>query len=325
MLSKSLIIKSNGWDIEDVSIPIFEDQIMVKIKIAGICRTDIQAMKKLYELPNNRIIGHEAAGIISFIPDKLRSIANNKNLKEGDRVAFFPFIPCKKCINCINNLGYEYCINTKTVGIDVDGAFSEYINLPIDVLVKADNRLSWKELAYAEPVSAAMSIIDLSHLMLNNVAIIGNGRIAELTLIVVNYIRNKNNLPDAFILDPNLDLNKNTNLINSFDTVIETWPNENSMKVAANILKYQGKLILKSRPSNTIMWPHKEITLKRIEIIGSPYGSFKDGLKLMANKDLNVSSMLGKAYDFTVEDINRALYDEENSKEKSGKLFILID
>jgi Zn-dependent alcohol dehydrogenase len=73
-----------------------DDEILVKIKAAGICHTDWDSQNWGKPL----IMGHEGAGVVEKIGE------NVKSLKIGDPVMLNWAIPCYECFQC--NLGNEH-------------------------------------------------------------------------------------------------------------------------------------------------------------------------------------------------------------------------
>lgn len=309
---QKLISVSNGWTIVPQTLQECPpDRIRISLVMAGLCRTDIHAMNKDVDLPNETIIGHEAAGVVSFIPAHLKQAAAQQHIEEGSRVAFFPFYPCGQCHTCRSDFSFEHCEKPLTVGRDTDGAFASSIDVPLSVVV-ANDQLSWKHLAYAEPVAASMAVTTIPALRTGRVGIIGHGRIALLTQIVLNSVRTN---PVELLNSSNDDL------LNCFDSIVETAATEHNMLMAARALKPGGLLVVKSRPANGIVWPHQLIVMKRLKIIGAPYGSFQKGIEWMSNGQLNVDHMLGQVYPFTVDGFSKALQAEASGQETQGKLF----
>jgi (R,R)-butanediol dehydrogenase/meso-butanediol dehydrogenase/diacetyl reductase len=96
-----------------------KDEVLVKVKYAGICGSDLEGYKTgLY--PTNIIMGHEIMGYIAEVgPDV-------KKWREGDRVAVFPGYSCGKCYFCRKGQD-NLCIHESVIGFGQHGGFSEYI------------------------------------------------------------------------------------------------------------------------------------------------------------------------------------------------------
>jgi threonine dehydrogenase-like Zn-dependent dehydrogenase len=315
-MSYAIRSKSNGWSFDSFSKAPPADRVRVKIGLAGLCRTDIQAMSGERAVSPGRILGHEASGWVEYIPPALVKAAFSKELSVGDAVAFFPFLPCGLCANCKNEGPIEQCHAPSALGLDEDGAFAPFVDLPVDVLFKGPSNLSLKHLAYAEPVSASIAVLDVPSLMQSaRVGVIGSGRIAQLTLAVLNAYRNT----PAEHLEVERSWEEG-----AFDAIIETRATSDILARAVRALRPGGTLVVKSRPSSAIAWPHQEIVLRRIQVVGAPYGSFAAGLEAMSSGVLDVNQMLGPAFPWSPEGIEAALATEKQGGEIHGKLFLEI-
>lgn len=312
---KSLVACSSGWDIIGYHRPCPPHRLRIEVVLAGLCRTDIQSMRGEYGLAPGTILGHEAAGVGRFIPPHLVDLAQQRGIQVGTRVAFYPFFPCGKCASCVGGEGIERCHNPSVMGMDEAGAFASCVDVPLEVIFPAPDALSWKHLAYAEPVSASMAVAQMPQLRQGRVAVVGQGRIAALTTLVLNCVRST----------PVEQIAPDQPFPGEFDAVIETWPTENTLRFAAEALKVDGLLVVKSRPAHAVAWPHKLIALKRLQVIGAPYGSFAQGLDWMASGVLRVEHMLGDVFPFTTEGVHDALRAESLGGETHGKLFFAID
>ena len=84
--------------IEERSIPTIDGkEILVKVKAAAICGTDLRIYKGTKKIKTPRIIGHEFAGDIEKAGD-------GTEFRIGDRVTVYPVISCGKCYACMINL-----------------------------------------------------------------------------------------------------------------------------------------------------------------------------------------------------------------------------
>ncbi|MDD3427874.1 MAG: L-threonine 3-dehydrogenase, partial [Caldisericia bacterium] len=118
-----------GIKIVEVPIPeIAANEVLVKVKKAAICGTDIHLYDwtnwcENVEAKNPMIIGHEFCG-------EVMEVGNNvKLIKVGDLVAGETHIPCGQCIMCRTGKPH-ICLNMRIIGVHIDGAFAEYIKIP---------------------------------------------------------------------------------------------------------------------------------------------------------------------------------------------------
>ena len=122
------------------------NEALLKVKEIGICGTDLHAYggnQAFFTYP--RILGHEIGAEIVEIED------NVQGLKNGDKVIIMPYISCHKCIACRNGIT-NACTNIQVLGVHTDGAMQEYITVPNDLLISAEN-LNTSEIAIVEPLA----------------------------------------------------------------------------------------------------------------------------------------------------------------------------
>jgi len=171
--------------IEDVNIPqIGSEEILVKVKVALTCGTDV----KMYKRGHPKVIppitmGHEFSGTVEETGQK---VANKFRI--GDRVAVANSAPCNNCFFCKTgkpNL-CEHLLET-LIGFSVDGAYAEYIRVPAPIVrqntyVMPEN-ISFEEAALLEPLACAINGIDAANIGLGDtVLIFGSGPIGLIHL-----------------------------------------------------------------------------------------------------------------------------------------------
>ncbi len=166
--------------IEETRLPkINADEILVEVKAAAICGSDLRVFlgEKKALLP--RTIGHEFAGEVVEVGREA------DGLHVGDRITMEPVVSCGKCFNCLRGRA-NICVNRKVVGYHYDGCFAEYIRIPqeaLNNLVKIPKELSFEAAALAEPFAACLNGLLGSNLSFgDSVAIIGAGPIGLMHL-----------------------------------------------------------------------------------------------------------------------------------------------
>ncbi len=106
-------------DIEDL-VP-GKNQVKVKVKYCGICRTDLHTIEGDIPLKKSPIIvGHEIVGMVDEIGE------NVKSFKKGNLVGISWFNgSCGKCKFCKKEKT-NFCPEIKLTGWNVDGGYAEY-------------------------------------------------------------------------------------------------------------------------------------------------------------------------------------------------------
>lgn len=123
--------------IEDVEYPVpGYGEVVIRQRMTGICYRDILTRDGFFGRVQLPIIpGHEVSGIIEEVGDGV------ENFKIGDRVSSLIYIPCGVCKNCISG-NENLCRFKKTLGENLNGAYSEIVKLNAKTLVKVPANVS---------------------------------------------------------------------------------------------------------------------------------------------------------------------------------------
>jgi threonine dehydrogenase-like Zn-dependent dehydrogenase len=150
---KALIIKKPGEAVvESVPEPVRSgEKLLLKIRMIGLCGSDLNSFRgKNPMVTFPRIPGHEvAATIVSGSND-------NPGLAAGVNVTMSPYTSCGKCASCLRQRP-NACQFNETLGVQRDGALTEYITMPAEKLYPAS--LSIKELCLVEPLTVGFHAV----------------------------------------------------------------------------------------------------------------------------------------------------------------------
>lgn len=175
-----------AWVLEDigkiqykeVSKPLpGEHEVLVEVKAAGICGSDIP---RIYQTGAHRmplIPGHEFAGQV------VQTGGSADEKWRDKRVGVFPLIPCRSCIACRRGQ-YELCRNYSYLGSRQDGGFAEYVAVPEGNLIELPEAVSYEEAAMLEPMAVACHALRrVGVSSQDTVAVCGLGTIGMLTVM----------------------------------------------------------------------------------------------------------------------------------------------
>lgn len=172
----------------DVPIPeVADNQVLVKVRACGVCGSDISYYygHSPVETPTGKgplILGHEFSGDVV----KVGKIAQDLNLFEiGDRVLANPVQNCNACPQCARQQ-VNLCKNTKTSGVNYDGAYAEYALVSYTHLHKISDDISYEEAALCEPLACACYGVKKLDVKLGDfVVIFGPGTIGLMMLKLI--------------------------------------------------------------------------------------------------------------------------------------------
>ncbi len=179
----NIIVKPGRIEIQEINTPKPSDgEILVKIKVALTCGTDLKAFLRGHPMiPMPGVFGHEFSGIVAEVGKGVRGV------KEGDPIMAVHTAPSLKCMFCKKGL-YNLC--EKIMHTKVLGAFAEYILLPSHVVRQnvfhKPKNLSFEEAAFLEPLSCVVHSIEPLDIKKGDFALImGAGPIGLLHLILL--------------------------------------------------------------------------------------------------------------------------------------------
>lgn len=143
---KAICIKEPGQVvIQEMEMPVRKPgESLLKLLYGGICGSDLGSYRGANAYVSYpRVPGHEFSAEIIEIDE------NDKGLKPGMIVTCNPYFNCGSCYSCRRGL-VNACTDNQTMGVQREGAFAEYITMPIERIYDGKG-LDPKVLALIEP------------------------------------------------------------------------------------------------------------------------------------------------------------------------------
>ena len=167
-----------GIWMEEVPVPVLgRGEVLVRVGYTAICGTDLHIYKwdawSAHHVGLPRVIGHEFVG---------RVVALGEGVGEdylGERVSGEGHVVCGACRACGEGRG-EHCPNTVGVGLQRDGAFAEFVVLPVGNLWRVPEGVVDKVAAFLDPLGNALHCVDAFQVGGEAVLITGAGPIGIL-------------------------------------------------------------------------------------------------------------------------------------------------
>lgn len=305
---------------------------VVEVKAAGICSSDVPRVftKGTYHFPT--IPGHEFAGVVHSVAD-----SENAGLI-GRHVGVFPLIPCRRCPSC-QQRQYEMCEHYDYIGSRRDGAFAEYVAVPIWNLVEIPSELPFELAAMLEPFSVALHAIRLGNVNKGDkVAIVGTGMIgaaagqwakkmgAEAVVVIG---RNEDKRPIMERCGLHYSVGLPGNAADSFDVVLEAVGSSEAVDLAIAATRRGGRTVLMGNPvgdmllSQATYW---KILRKQLRVVGT-WNSSYDGahasdwtetVEALAHNEIEANSLI--THRFTQEELMEGLMLMKQHKEPYCKV-----
>jgi len=147
---KALVLQKPGQaSIETLKEPVAAPgELLLKVRMVGFCGSDLNSFRGFNPLVSfPRVLGHEVSATI---------VEGNSDLSVGTDVALSPYTSCGTCASCRRGRP-NACQFNQTLGVQRDGALTEFIVMPREKLYPA--KLTLKELCLVEPLTVGFHAV----------------------------------------------------------------------------------------------------------------------------------------------------------------------
>ncbi|MFZ1536275.1 MAG: alcohol dehydrogenase catalytic domain-containing protein [Chromatiaceae bacterium] len=262
---------------QDLPVPVpGPGEALVRVRLAGICATDLELLLGYY--PFAGIPGHEFVGEIAAAPDQPGRC--------GERVVGEINLPCGHCAPCQAGRG-NHCERRRVLGIKGhDGAFAEYLVLPLANLHTVPDTIPDEAAVFCEPLAAALRIQEQRPLRADEgVLVVGAGRLGQLIAlsladgeqvlqVVARHPRQRALLETAGIPWTGEDQVST----GAWALVIEASGTPAGFELARRALRPAGTLVLKSTYARRAEIDLSRLVVDEITLMGSRCGPFATAL-----------------------------------------------
>jgi alcohol dehydrogenase len=286
---------------------------LVRVRLAGICNTDIEILRGYHDFRGTP--GHEFVGEVA----EVRGASRERARWLGRRVVGEINVSCSAygfrpvCAFCRRGLK-THCAKRTVLGIvGHDGAFAEYLTLPLENLHAVPDSVSDEQAVFVEPLAAACEILDQVNIKKFRVAaVLGDGKLAQL---IARVLRTK--LPQVVMYgkhDAKLALMRPLgvktkrvrgnagdveHVRDNYGLVVEATGSPSGLALAQRLTEPRGTLVLKSTfhgaaPVET--WP---IVVKEITVVGSRCGPFVKALAFLRSRKVDPTPLITRTFSLT--------------------------
>jgi alcohol dehydrogenase len=309
---KAVVISESGLGVRELDNPLVgESHVLIKVMAAGICGTDLAVASGSLKVPLPLIMGHEFSGVVTGVGRSVKDVA------VGARVTSEINLTCGQCSFC--RVGFPtHCLKRKAIGIDVDGAFAEFITVPARNVHILPRSLSYEEGAFVEPLAAAIQTLKMSAVNpQDSVVILGDGRLGQLIAQAVKAIvpsckllmlgKHDSKLRIAERLgvidvavnttreDASEKVRNQTNGIGC-DVVIEATGRPDAVNLALSLVRHRGTVALKSTHGEPATVDVTQIAVRELTLQGSRCGPFGEAIRMLSDGRVKVSPLISARY-----------------------------
>jgi threonine dehydrogenase-like Zn-dependent dehydrogenase len=269
---------------------------LVRVRLAGICDTDVEILRGYHAFRGTP--GHEFVGEVAEVKG---ASAREASRWLGQRVvgeinvvcSAFGFRPV--CDFCRRGLKM-HCARRTVLGIVAhDGAFAEYLALPLENLHVVPSSVSDEQAVFIEPLAAACEILDQVDVgKFGEAAVLGDGKLAQLIARVLHtkvgrvvmYGKHEKKLAlgrRAGVGTKRVhgDAGDLKRVKERFRLVVEATGSPSGFVLAQQMTEPRGTLVLKSTfhgAAPVEIWP---MVVKELNVVGSRCGPFARALELL--------------------------------------------
>jgi threonine dehydrogenase-like Zn-dependent dehydrogenase len=263
---------------------------LVRVRQAGICATDLEITRGYMGFAG--VLGHEFVGEVVQSPDR--------NLI-GQRVVGEINVVCGRCDLCLSGLS-NHCRNRSVLGIlNHDGAFAEYLRLPAMNLHALPDSLDDDAATFVEPLAAAFQVLKQVNLDAGKwVTVLGDGRLG---LLVAQVLREANcqvrvigRHPEKLALCEKWSIRSRrlADIVprHDQDVVVDCTGSAAGLELALQMVRPRGTVVLKTTAAAGAAVNLAPVVIDEINIIGSRCGPFRQAILALAEKRIDVASLI---------------------------------
>ena len=297
MMKEVVVVEPHKVEVREVPVPVpGADEVLIQMKSAGVCGSDHHIYHGLNPCSTYpRIPGHEFSAQIVEIDE------NDRGLKPGMVVTCNPYFNCGHCYPCPRGL-VNCCETNETMGAQRDGAFSEYITMPIERIYEGKG-LTPKQLALIEPFCISYHGASRANIKKGDkVLVVGAGTIGVLAAIAakakggevymcdvaeekLNYAYNTFGLAGKILNDnPDTFMDKVNDITgdhHGFDVCIEAVGLPSTFQNCIDAVVVGGNVVLIGVGNRNLDFFFTIIQKKELNIFGSRNALKKDFLELI--------------------------------------------
>ncbi len=174
-------IRRKTWSEE----PLRPHEVLLQVRAAGVCGTDIAIYTGAYEVPLPLVLGHEFCGVVAGVGEGVRAEHVGRRVVceiNNTCLAWRRDDPCPACKAGRPN----HCTRRTVLGIiGANGAFANRVRVPEGSLHLLPDEISDEEAIFIEPLAAAIRTFELSPFVEEScVVVLGAGRLGTLAVWV---------------------------------------------------------------------------------------------------------------------------------------------
>ena len=272
------------------------DDALVRVHLAGICSTDLQILAGYMGFVG--IPGHEFVGEVVEGPAELT----------GRRVVGEINFACGRCPTCRQGLR-RHCPHRRVMGIlGADGAFAEYLAVPVANLHPVPDGVPDEAAVFTEPLAAAFSILEQVPIGPgDDVVVLGDGKLGLLcaqvlagagaaVTLVGKHAANLALVADRGVATTPLDAWEPRG---DSGCVVDATGSAAGLALALAAVRPRGRLVLKSTVADRHSLSLAPLVINEVTVVGSRCGLFPPALLALTEGAVAVAPLIDRIVPLT--------------------------
>ena len=300
--TKGTLLQALVWNGQSVSVLEHAEPaadpgwVVVRVELAGVCNTDLEITRGYMGFRG--VLGHEFVATVAEGPSEW---LNRRTLWEIN-------FACRDCDTCRSGR-QRHCPTRRVMGIlNADGAFAEYVALPVANLHAVPDSLPDERAVFCEPVAAACQVLE--NIEIDNrpgCTVLGDGKLGLLIAQVLS-------VAGAKVLavgrhPENLEILARRGIetallgdwipdhVDSAEVVVEATGRTEGLQLAVEATRPCGTLVLKSTLARSPDLDLSQLVIDEIRLLGSRCGPFAPALRMLDNDDIEVEALISENFD----------------------------
>ena len=272
------------------------DDALVRVHLAGICSTDLQILAGYMGFVG--IPGHEFVGELVEGPAELT----------GRRVVGEINYACGECPTCRQGLR-RHCPHRRVMGIvGADGAFAEYLAVPVANLHPVPDGVPDEAAVFTEPLAAAFSILEQVRLGSgDDVVVLGDGKLGLLCAQVLAGTGAAVTLVGKHAANLALVAGRGvaTTPLDAWEPggdagcVVDATGSAAGLALALAAVRPRGTLVLKSTVADRHNLSLAPLVINEVTVVGSRCGVFPPALRALTEGAVAVTALIDRIVPLT--------------------------
>ena len=285
MLALVKVDAGPGLRLQEVPRPeIGINDVLIRVHKTGICGTDLHieswdpwAAKTIH---TPQVIGHEFVGEVAEVG------ANVTDFHPGELVSGEGHVTCGRCRHCLAGQRH-LCVNTVGLGVNRDGAFAEFVALPMTNVWHHAPGIDEEVAAIFDPFGNAVHTALAFEVLGEDVLVTGAGPIGLMASAVARHAGARNIVisePNAFrrdlamkmgatiAIDPRerdlKDVQRELGMVEGFDVAFEMSGNATALRSAIDNMAHGGRIAILGIPTAEISLDVNTIVFNQLTLRG---------------------------------------------------------